>query len=330
MTITLTMKEDAELWAEARQNSLQTLSQELLELLCEVPRQLGKGYERYIEVYPQLWLTIGDYEYHDEVHFKIPDWDHPVQFAVQLSGNTTDSFGQIGGGYTLVSGSGVQRKMIVQEPKLQRLVSIDIHMSPDLLRTFFPGKDGNLTPELGFLVKGNDWQALLYPETTPAVNSVAQQIVNCPYQGITKRMYLQAKVLELMALQLAPILAQGGLQPQPRLKAQTIARIHHVREILLSRLDNPPSLLDLAQQVGVSDRTLRRGFQELFGTTVFSYLIDQRLKRAEQLLRGGNRSVAEVANLVGYSHLGQFAGVFKRKFGITPSECLLGKKSGSR
>lgn len=151
MTITLTTKENAELWAEARQHSLRTSSQEPLELLCEIPRQLGKGYKRYIKVYPQLWLTIGDYEYHDEVQFKIPDWgDHPVQFNVQLSGITTDTFGQIGGGHTLVSGSGVRRKMTVQEPEFQRLVSIDIHMSPDLLRTFFPGKDGNLAPELSF------------------------------------------------------------------------------------------------------------------------------------------------------------------------------------
>lgn len=261
MTITLTVKEDAELWAEAKQNSLRTSSQEPLELLCEVPRQLGKGYERYIEVYPQLWLTIGDYEYHDEVHFKIPDWDHPVQFNVHLLGITRDSFRQIGGGHTLVSGSGVQRKMTVQVPKFQRILNIDIHMSPDLLRTFFPGKDGNLAPELGFLVKGNDWQALIYPETNPAIQGVAQQIVNCSMQGISKRIFLQAKVMELMALQLAPILNAQGVQERAKLKAGTIAQIHYAKDILLMHLENPPSMLELAQRVGVSDRTLRRGFQ---------------------------------------------------------------------
>ncbi|NJL64103.1 MAG: helix-turn-helix transcriptional regulator [Methylacidiphilales bacterium] len=141
-------------------------------------------------------------------------------------------------------------------------------------------------------------------------------------------MFLQGKIIELMALQLAPILSENTKQTQPpRLKSTTIDRIHHAREILHFRLDNPPSLVELAEIIGISDRTLRHGFKTLFGTTVFNYLTEKRLERAEQLLRNGGGTVAEVANLLGYSHLGHFAGAFKRKFGITPSECLLGKKS---
>jgi AraC-like DNA-binding protein len=49
------------------------------------------------------------------------------------------------------------------------------------------------------------------------------------------------------------------------------------------------------------------------------------MEQAELLLREKKLSVAEVSNLVGYSHLGYFAKVFKRQFGITPSECLAGK-----
>lgn len=143
-------------------------------------------------------------------------------------------------------------------------------------------------------------------------------------------MYLQVRVLELIRLQLTPMLVdQGGVQRPPRLKAETIARIHHAREILHSRIENPPSLLELSQLVGVSDRTLRRGFQQLFGTTVFSYITNQRMEWAESLLRQGNLSVAEVANKVGYSNLGHFAAAFKRRFGITPGKCLVGKKSVS-
>ncbi|MDM9382160.1 AraC family transcriptional regulator [Chlorogloeopsis sp. ULAP01] len=328
MTITLTLKEEWELWAEANHNTLQKPKPEPFEILCEIPKRLGKGYTRKMELYPGLWLLILDYEYHDDVLIKIPEWDHPVQFCVLLSGRCIDEYGgQSGEGYTCISGSGVQRKMLLKLPK-SRCVGIDIHMLPNLLGTFFPDEEGEIPSRLRLLTKGNDWQTLLYPETTIAIQGIAQQIINCPYQGLTKRMYLQAKVLELMSLQLAPIVAaQVGMQPSPRLKPKTITQIQHAREILRSRLENPPSLLELAQMVEVSDRTLRRGFRELFGTTVFQFLINERMKLAEQLLREGNRSVAEVANFVGYSHLGQFAALFKRKFGITPSKCLLGKKS---
>ncbi len=62
MTITLTQKENWELWAEAEMNSLQNPEPD--EFICQVPRLLGKGYVRDIEVYPNLLLTISDFEYH--------------------------------------------------------------------------------------------------------------------------------------------------------------------------------------------------------------------------------------------------------------------------
>ncbi|MDF5719282.1 MAG: AraC family transcriptional regulator [Rhizonema sp. PD37] len=326
MTISLTEKELMELWVEARYSSLQNPEPD--EFIYQVPKQLGKGYVRDIEVYPHLWLTISDYEYHNDVLIKSHSQEHPVQFGVLLSGKARDDNGQFGEGYTLISGSGIQRQWNVEIANFQRIVSINIHLPPQLLATFFPRRDGQIPTQLRLLLKGNDWQTLIYPETTTAIQGVAQQIVNCPYQGITKQMYLQGKILELMALQLASILADlDGLQPLPRLKPRTIAQIYHAKDILLSRVENPPSLLELAQLVGVSDRTLKRGFRELFNTTVFGYLTDKRMKQAEQLLRGSHLSIAEVANLVGYSHQGHFAAAFKRKFGITPGECLLGKKS---
>ncbi|MEH2012800.1 helix-turn-helix transcriptional regulator [Nostoc sp.] len=81
------------------------------------------------------------------------------------------------------------------------------------------------------------------------------------------------------------------------------------------------------QLVSLSDRKLQRGFRELFGTTVFGYLHHHRMEQAQILLRYRDMQVSEVAHAVGYSHLGHFTEAFKRKFGITPKQCQLGKKS---
>ncbi|MBN4006335.1 AraC family transcriptional regulator [Nostoc sp. LPT] len=306
-------------------NNLQ--NPELNEFIYQIPSWEGKGYVREIEVHPDLWLLNYDVEHYNDILEKVPESAHPVQFQVLLSGKCLNGYGgQVGEGYTMISGSGVQRAMLATIPKC-RYTSVDNLMEPDVLRTFFPAEDGDISPQLQFLTKGNDWQTLLYLKTTTAIQGVAQQIVNCPYKGMTKRMYLQAKIQELMTLQLAPIMAeQDGLQPYSQLKAQNIARIHYAKDILLSRLKNPPSLIELTQLVGVSESTLQRGFRQLFGTTVFCYLTDKRMERAEQLLRSGSLSVAEVANLLGYAHFGHFCAAFKRRFGITPSECFFGKK----
>ncbi|MEH2413141.1 hypothetical protein [Nostoc sp.] len=160
---------------------------------------------RNIEVYPQVWLGISNYEYHDDVLYQGWDCVHPLEFGIRLSGTTRDEFGgQIGEGYTLISGGGIQRKMTYLDS--QAYMGISLCMPPELLATFFSTEDGEIPPQLRFLAKGNEWQTLLYPKTTTAIQTVAQQIVNCPYQGMTKRLYLQGKVLELMALQLDPLL----------------------------------------------------------------------------------------------------------------------------
>ena len=160
--------------------------------------------------------------------------------------------------------------------------------------------------------------------TTP-MQTIVRQIWQHPYQGAIARMYLEAKVLELLAMQftqltLKPDAANSTLRPK------SIDRIYQAKDILMSRLENPPSILELAQQVEVSDRTLRTGFRKLFDTTVIGYVTTLRMEQAELLLRENKLSIGEVANSVGYSNLSHFSAAFKRQFGITPSQCIAGKK----
>jgi AraC-like DNA-binding protein len=335
MTITLKMSEFEELWIH---NEI-PLSEgtEGVETLFNTPQSLGSGYHRELQIDSEFSIAIWDIQGRDDVRVKIQSDEHLVEFGVLLSGCvSSDLNGCWDSTRTLISGGGIQRKMIVQYHQDQPTIGINIQLSPSRLAMLFPGEDGQIEPELEFLAKGNDWQSILYPPNTSEIARVVQQIRFCPYRGTTKRMYLQAKSLEIMSLQLAPLLAgrdfqQDRLSPSseisPKLKAQTIAKLHHAQEIIRSRLDHPPTATELSQQLDISDRTLRRGFRSLFGTTVVGYLTEQRLQQAELLLRNTDRTVADIANYVGYAHLGYFARAFKRRYGINPSDCRSGKKS---
>ena len=162
---------------------------------------------------------------------------------------------------------------------------------------------------------------------TSQMQTIVRQIWQHPYQGAIARIYLEAKVLELLALQLSQLTESNSNANNSTLQRKNIDRVYQARDILATQLEHPPSILELAQQVGVSERTLRRGFKELFSTTIVGYLTLLRMERAEKLLREGELSIGEVANLVGYSHLGNFSTAFKRQFGITPSQCLAGQKT---
>lgn len=163
-----------------------------------------------------------------------------------------------------------------------------------------------------------------FPSITVEMRTVAQQMLQCPFHGVTRRFFLQAKVFELFALQLHSIMADQNSSPfSGTLKPKTIEKIYEARARLVAQLESPPSVLELAQQVGLCDRTLRRGFRELFGTSVIGYLTQQRLHQAKDLLSQGNYTVAEVANNVGYSHLGHFSAAFRKQFGVSPKQWML-------
>lgn len=155
--------------------------------------------------------------------------------------------------------------------------------------------------------------------TTPDMQTVIHQILNCPYQDWTRQFYLESKAQELLMLWLAQV-AQSDSVPEPHhLSPDDLDRVHQAQSILTSRMQHPPSLLELARQVGLNDCTLKRGFREVFGTTVFGYLHDYRLQQAHQLLLAGQSNVKETARWVGYSSQSSFNAAFKKKFGVNPN-----------
>ncbi|WP_031293257.1 helix-turn-helix transcriptional regulator [Leptolyngbya sp. Heron Island J] len=313
------------LWTEAEQQFKPITSVDGLETIYKVPPQLGKGYNRCIALQPGVELCIVDRTYQD-VAIYIPENQHPVQFMVYLSG-VADSgdflYQDANWGY--VGGSGIQSPVRTFLPGGQHQLGVNVHMQPHLLAQFFGTSDSELQSTIETLVPGNDRpQQVFSPTTTGDMRTVVQQIINCPFSGVTKRLYLQGKVFELMALQLSGLTAP--IHQNRALKPETVARVQQAAAILRSHLESPTDQTTLARQVGVSDRTLRRGFKQLFGTTVLGYLIEQRLLHAERLLRDTSLSVTEVVHCCGYSNQGHFAATFKRRFGITPKQCTMGCK----
>ncbi|MEG3846915.1 AraC family transcriptional regulator [Microcoleus sp. herbarium19] len=330
MTLILSQSDLDELHQQVPQPQVENLVLDSFEELEGVPEILGRGYNRGMKLSPGVCLNFSDCEYHQDLMVKTPAHDHPIQFAIFLSGwiYFDDVHPNLGGTHSYFSGSGISPSYVEKHRAGERLTCVNVEIEPELLDSFLL-EDGQYSCDIqNLLFKGEDCKISFYPTVTPAMRSLAQQMWNPPYRGTAKRMYLQAKVFELIAIHLDLISAQQQpIHDTQGLKRETIACIHHAKEILTAQLEYPPSLCELAQQVGVSVRTLHKGFPLLFNTTVVGYLTQQRLQKAQMLLRQGDYKVAEVANLVGYSHLGNFAAAFKREYGITPSQCLAGKKA---
>jgi AraC-like DNA-binding protein len=87
----------------------------------------------------------------------------------------------------------------------------------------------------------------------------------------------------------------------------------------------PLSLADIAGHVGVSARSLQNGFQRFRGMTPMAFLRSIRLHHVHRALTIADpaiSSVTEIALVCGFTHLGEFGTLYKRTFGVTPSQTL--------
>ncbi len=90
--------------------------------------------------------------------------------------------------------------------------------------------------------------------------------------------------------------------------------------LLLEKLAAPPTMDALVKQLGTNEKRLTEAFQEAFQLTPFSWLREQRLRLARQLLVQTDTPIADIAAHCGYSSSANFATAFKERFECTPRE----------
>ncbi|MEU1190143.1 AraC family transcriptional regulator [Streptomyces sp. NPDC005859] len=93
---------------------------------------------------------------------------------------------------------------------------------------------------------------------------------------------------------------------------------HIVRDRLADELLTPPSLADLAADLGLSRYQLLRAFRTTTGIPPYAWLAQYRVTRARALLESGLRP-AEVASLVGFADQAHLTRWFRRVMGVTPA-----------
>jgi AraC-like DNA-binding protein len=100
-------------------------------------------------------------------------------------------------------------------------------------------------------------------------------------------------------------------------------KIVKAREILIQHIGEPITIKELSRKVAINECYLKKGFKELFGTTVFDFYQSQRMEHAKYLLYEKGLSVTEVSLLLGYSSISHFSTAFKKHTGLKPCELLL-------
>jgi AraC-like DNA-binding protein len=153
---------------------------------------------------------------------------------------------------------------------------------------------------------------------------VLNQLMNYNLHPSVKPLYFKGKAYELLSLYFNRP-ADADIEQCPFLVDEdNVAKIKNAKQIMISRMAEPPTLRELSEEINLPLNKLKEGFKQIYGDSVFSFLFDYKMEVARQLLATGSYNVNEVGAKVGYSTASHFIAAFKRKFGTTPKKFVMG------
>ena len=126
----------------------------------------------------------------------------------------------------------------------------------------------------------------------------------------------RSRMLELISVALATELAQAQRKPEAEGAEERLKR-WLAQNPQVGLVERSPG--DFARELGCSPRHLSRLFRAVTGTSFRERQTELRLQKARRLLAETSEKVVHVALESGYSHLGLFNALFRRRFGMTPS-----------
>jgi AraC family transcriptional activator of pobA len=131
---------------------------------------------------------------------------------------------------------------------------------------------------------------------------------------------VQDGLLEALFWRIARGLPTGALSAPFRRLPQAEAQRELIAAVFQRRLKTNPSVFELAADAGMSPRHFTTLCIRMFGKAPARFLLQLKLRRAEEMLRYKSQRVKEVSEALGFSNPYHFSRVFKRVHGCPPSQ----------
>lgn len=288
----------------------------------KVPEQVGKGYFRRIIVKPSMEIFIPDVMFYENMVIRGNRDEQMYGLAFGLGDPFWWSVGGNKQEYELACGESCifnrfQGESMSRYQPGQRFWGLRIEFDAKLITSLieYLGKEH---PRTGMYCGSGGCYKRQY---SPAVRLILHDMIHCPYQEEVKRIYLEGKILELVAVYLNELIFEkAGAYSSSRFSHTDIKSLHEARRLLDENIATPSTIRKLAKWVCLNEYKLKTGFKELFGRPVHAYVIDKRLEKARLLMEDKKLKVTEAALLVGYNDLSYFAETFRKKYGVNPSQ----------
>lgn len=131
--------------------------------------------------------------------------------------------------------------------------------------------------------------------------------------------YHKVKVLELL-LFLSGLEYKGESEERRYFSRSQVTAAKEAKEYLLAHLDEHITIKELADMLGISPTSLKICFKGVYGDTINGYITNYKMQKAASLLKNTDKSVLEIAGIVGYNNGSKFAGAFRKVMNKSPNE----------
>jgi AraC-like DNA-binding protein len=155
---------------------------------------------------------------------------------------------------------------------------------------------------------------------------VLEALLNHNYTGSLENIYINAQIQMLLLHSMDCMIGEKDVDV---INCKFLAnetdreKINQAREVLIQHIGEPITIKELSRKVAMNECYLKKGFKEMFGTTIFDFYQSQRMEHARYLLYEKGLSVTEVSLMLGYSSISHFSTAFKKHTGLKPCELLL-------
>jgi len=157
-------------------------------------------------------------------------------------------------------------------------------------------------------------------EISPTIKLILSQLTTKNINGKLRSIYIKGKIYELLSYYYSAN-ENSNTESCPYISSEEIiSKIKEVKQIVIENMNNPPSLNELAKQVGLNIKKLKSNFKDFYGVPIFTFLLNYKMELAKSLLVENKYNVNEISAQLGYSSSSHFIAAFKRKFGITPKK----------
>ncbi|MFN7117709.1 MAG: helix-turn-helix transcriptional regulator [Saprospiraceae bacterium] len=155
---------------------------------------------------------------------------------------------------------------------------------------------------------------------SPEVRSILMNIIQCPFQGTLRMLYLESQIKLLLSFLIYEFRTVATQEHRiEQLNAKDIEILHDIHKYASSQFLDDVSLYSISRHFGINEFKLKYGFKKLFGTSLMKLVLEKRMAHAREMLLQSDRMITDIAFEVGYSSTGNFSKAFRNFYGLAPS-----------